>query len=100
MDRLELVVRDGHLDEWVDILHPVVIEVALEIAHERFDLIGVLRWRMDHLSGRGVLEHRPHRRAKTRIIALEQPLNLKDMPVEQQFVLTAMSRKPSRMASS
>ena len=66
----ELMVDQGHLDQRIRLEERVVVDEPLEIRHERDDVRGILRRRVDD-SSRGVLERGTRHLPEAGAVALE-----------------------------
>lgn len=75
MDALDLVVDERHLDRWVGIEGSVIVDEALQIAHQPHDGSRVLRRRVDGIAG-VVPQRGAGQPAEARGVLLQLGLNL------------------------
>ncbi len=86
VDALELVVDQRHFDERVGGEQFVVIDEAFEVAHERDDVVRVLRRGVDRLSG-AVLQGCSRQFADTGVVLFQLGLDLDDVVGGEQTAL-------------
>ena len=78
VNRLKLVMNQRHLDQWVCIKQPCIIDEPLQIGHQRNDLSRILRRRVNG-SACAVFQRCTRQLSKACVIALQLALNLNNV---------------------
>ena len=83
MDTLELMMRDGHLHEWIRLESFVIVDERLEVSHQVQYVVGVLWRSVDDATG-GIPECRPRQFAESSSVPLQFGLDFEDVSIRQK----------------